>query len=120
MGGGQAGHRDARARAGHIAQANGMAETDRVGMSAVFATDTHFHVRTCLAAPVDSQLHQLAHTLDIQHFERIVLQYSEFVIHRQELVLGILAREREGRLGQVIGAEREELGFFGQAAGAHA
>jgi hypothetical protein len=66
--------------------------------------------RIGLAPIAHRELHQLADALLVQHLEGVVLEDAGLVVERQELVLGILAGEGEGRLGQVVGAEGEELG----------
>jgi len=97
-----------------------VAELDGGGVAALFAADADAQTGAGLAAPVDGQLHQGADALLVEHLEWVVLQDVVVGVERQELVLGVLAGEREGRLGQVVGAEREELGDLSQLAGAHA
>ncbi len=86
----------------------------------MLAADAHLEVGPRLAAPRHRGRDELAEALDVEHLERVVLQDAALVVERQELVLRILAGERERRLGQVVGAEREELGDLGQLPGAHA
>ena len=69
--------------------------------------------------PLHCQFHQLAHPFHVKYLKGIVLQDAAFVVHRQKLVLCIFAREREGCLGQVVGAEREEVGLFSKAFSPH-
>ena len=57
-------------------------------------------------------LHQLADAFLIQHGKRILLEDSLLQVLGQELV-DVVAREAEGRLRQVVGAEAEELGLLG-------
>ena len=89
-------------------------------MAAVLAADADLEARPARAPPFDRERHQAAHALHVEHLERVVLQDAALVVHRQELVLRILARERERRLRQVVGAEREELGDLGEVLRAHA
>ena len=91
-----------------------VAEADRSGVPALLAADADLEVRPHRAAVPDRHVDQLADALDVEHLERVVLQDARLVVHRQELVLGVLAGERERRLGEVVGAEGEELGTRGQ------
>jgi hypothetical protein len=79
-------------------------------MAAMLAADADLEVRLGLASFGNGQLHQFADALLVQHLEGVVLQDAGLDIGRQELVLGVLAAEGEGGLGQVVGAEGEELG----------
>jgi len=89
-------------------------------MTAVFTADAYLEIRLYFAPPVDSELHQLADAVGIEHLEGVVLQDADLIVHRQEFVLRILTGEGEGRLGQVVGAEAEEIHLVGERAGAHA
>jgi len=80
----------------------------------LFAADADLEIRIGGAARGDAHLHQDAHALDVQRLERVVMQDAGVRVERQELVLGILAREGIGRLRQVVGTEGEELGQIGQ------
>ncbi len=62
-------------------------------MTALLAADTDLEVLAHRPAVFYGHLDELAHALDVEHFERVVLQDAGLVVHRQELVLGILARE---------------------------
>ena len=81
-------------------------------MAAMLAADAQLQVRPGLAAVLDRHFHQLPHALDVQHLERVVLQDAGLVVGRQEFVFRVLAAERERGLGQVVGAEGEELGVL--------
>ena len=45
------------------------------------------------APPFDSQFHQSAHTLNVQHLERIVVKHVLLVIGRQKFVFSVFARK---------------------------
>ena len=100
-----------------------MAEANRVRVAALFAANTDLEVGTLRTAPGDSHLDELAKALDIEDFERIVLQNALIVVHRQELVFRIFTRKLEYRLGHIIRTEGEELRagreFRGPRARAH-
>lgn len=110
----------ARAGAGDVVEADVVAEADGAGVAAVFAADADFQFRVGRATFAYRHLHQLSHALDVEYFERVIFEDAGLGVGGQELVLGIFAAEREGGLGEVIGAEGEELGGLGHASGAHA
>src|SRR5215469_8389970 len=89
-----------------------MAELDRRRLAAMLAADADFQVWPSLAAAFGGDLHQLAHAFLIERVERILLDDPFREIRRQNLV-HVVAREAPGGLGQVVGAEGEELRFFG-------
>src|ERR1019366_339491 len=84
--------------------------------AAVFATDSDLDGRTRLAAFFDGHLEQLPNAFAIEHRERVLLQNALRKIGRQELV-NVVTRETEGGLREIVGAEAEELGFFGDLIG---
>ena len=78
----------------------------------MLAADSDFQIRTSLAAALGRHLHQLADALAIKHRKRILLEDAFRKIGRQHLV-DVVAREAEGGLREIVGAERKELRFFG-------
>ena len=73
-------------------------------------------VRVGLAAVVGSLLIQLANANLVQMLERIALVDLGVVVGSQELG-SVVTAEAEGHLGQVVGAEAEEVSFLGDLAG---
>src|ERR1039457_1744215 len=114
--GGQAGDGDAERRAGHVVHAHAVAELHRARLAAVLAADADFQVRIRLAAALDGNLHQLANTFLVEDGERIVGENLLILVLLLELRI-VVAREAHGGLGQIVGAEAEELRFLGDVAG---
>ena len=85
----------------------------------MLTADTHFQFRAGLAAIIDGHLHQLAHAFPVQGLERILRQDALADICDQEVALGIVTAVAKGHLGQVVGAEGEELGQLGNFTGGH-
>ena len=89
-----------------------MAEFHRGGVAALLAADAQLDVGTGLAAEIRSHLHQAANAHLIELGEGIGLVDLVVVVAGQELA-GVVTAEAEGHLGEVVGAEGEELGFLG-------
>ena len=66
-----------------------------------------------------ADLDQLADALVVERDEGVVLEDAALLVVLQERA-GVVAAEAEGGLGQVVGAEGEELGRLGDLAGAQA
>ena len=64
-----------------------------------------------LPAPLDADPDQLAHPLLVEHRERVGGQQLLLEVEGQELA-DVVAAVAERHLGQVVGAEREELGVL--------
>src|SRR5690606_29440373 len=103
--------RHAVRRAAHVVQASAVAELDARRLAAVLTTDTNLEVGASAAATLGTELDQLANTVLIQHLEGVVLQQLALDVARQEAP-GVVAAQAKGGLGQVVGAEREELSFL--------
>lgn len=71
-------------------------------MTVLFATDSDLQVLVRRSTTLNRHFDELADTINVEHLERIVLQDSRFVVHRQELVLRVLAREGEDRLREIV------------------
>src|SRR5207302_10314369 len=97
----------------HVVQAQLVAERDRRRLAAVLAADAELERRLRPPPSLDRQPHQVADATHVQRLERIVLQNTIFQVPRQELALRVVAGEAERRLGQVVRAEREEVGVRG-------
>ena len=93
-----------------------MAELDGRRIAAVFAADAAVQFGAGLAAELNGHLHQFAHADGVEAGERIGFVDLVLVVRRQELA-GVVTREAEGHLRQVVGAEAEELRLFGDLIG---
>src|SRR5579863_3336668 len=89
-----------------------MAEFHRGRIAAMFAADAYFQLRTRLPPAFDSDSHQFAHAVAIDRGKRILLQNPLRKIGGQNFV-HIVAGEAKRGLREIVGAEREELGLFG-------
>ena len=78
----------------------------------MLTADTKVQFRTSLAAKFSSHLHQLADTDLVDTGEGIAFIDLIVVVSTKKLG-SIVTAEAEGHLGQIVGAEGEELGFFG-------
>lgn len=85
----------------------------------MFAADTELQVVSRAPAALGGDADELAHAVEIQLHERIPLDDTLLDIGRQE-GRGVVARDTEGGLCQVVGAEGEEFGGFGDDMGAQA
>ena len=85
-----------------------MAELDRNGVAAVLTADTAVQGGTGCLTVGNSHLHQLAHAVLVQLSEGIVFEDLSFVVSIQELA-SVVTGEAVSHLGQVVGAEAEEL-----------
>ena len=82
----------------------------------MLAADADFQFAVGGPAGLDRHLHQLAHAFLIQNGKRIIVEDFELLVFRLELRI-VVAGQTHSRLSQVIGAETEELGFFGDCPG---
>ena len=116
LSGGQPGNRHPEGGAGDVGEANVVAEVHRGGVSALLAADAQLDVRAGLAAQLAGHLHQTAHAHLVQTGEGIGLVDLPVIVAGQELAR-IVAAEAEGHLGQIVGAEGEELRLLGDVIG---
>ena len=86
----------------------------------MFATDAELEVGLLRPATLDRDPHQLADALDVERLERVLLEHAVLEVMRQELALGVVAREAERRLREVVRPEGEEVGLLGDLVGADA
>ena len=107
----QTSDRHTEGRAGHIVQTDLVAELDRRRVAAVLAADAAMQGRVDTLAQLHSHLHQSANALLIQLRERIVLVDLGVIVGIQELT-SVVTAEAKGHLGQVVGAEAEEVNLF--------
>ena len=82
-----------------------MAEAHRRGVAAVLTADPDRQPGVGSPTSLDGDPHQLADALLVEGRERIVGQNAVLEVAREELALGIVAREAEGRLREVVRAE---------------
>ena len=68
-------------------------------------------------APLGAEADQLADAVGVDHLERVALEQALLQIGRHHPALDVVAAEAERHLGQVVGAEGEELGLLGDLAG---
>src|SRR4029078_1770628 len=82
-------------------------------LAAVLAADAELEVVLRAPAALDGDPHQVADALLVENLERVALAHAVLEVARQELALGVVARKAQGSLGEVVGAEREEVGLLG-------
>ena len=108
----EAGHRHAERRAGHVVEADPLALVDRRRVAAVLAADADLEVRARRAALVHGHLHLVGDHV-VQGLERVLREDPVLDVLEEEAALGVVAAVAERHLGQVVGAEAEELGVLG-------
>src|SRR5262249_25017878 len=80
--------------------------------SAVLAADTYLQIAATRAARLHGPLDELAHTLLVQHSERIILEDLLFFVILLEVGV-VVARQAHSGLREIVGAEAEKLGLLG-------
>src|ERR1700733_4131407 len=103
-------------RTRNIVQSSAIAELHRRGLSAVFAADSHFQIRTRLAPAFGRHFHELADTILIENGKWIMLDDSIFKIRRENLV-DVVAREAPSSLREIVGTKGEEFRLVGDLTG---
>ena len=86
-----------------------MAEGDQRRVSAMLAADAQLDARTGVAAPLSGGFHQFANAFLVQCDEGVFFVDSLVLIDLEE-ASGIVARDAQRGLRQVICAEGEECG----------
>ena len=86
-----------------------MTQVDGVRVTAVLAADPDLHSLAGLAALFHRDLHQPPHAFLVDRLERVARQDLLLQVADDERALGVVAREAERGLRQVVGAEGEEL-----------
>ena len=94
-----------------------MAEPDGLRIAAVLSADADLQVGPGGAAFLDGHGHELADAGLIDAGEGVLGQDLPVLVFHQETLLGVIARDAVGRLCQIVGAEREELGILGNLTG---
>src|SRR4051812_16819697 len=115
----QPGDRHAERGARHVVEPDLGEEVDRVGVAAVLAADPEVQVGTRLAALLRRDAHHPADALLVEGLERRHTEDAQLEVAAEERRLDVVAREAPAHLGQVVGAEREELRGLGDLAGGH-
>ncbi len=111
--------RHAERRARHVVEPGDVAELHGAGLTAVLAADPDLELGLGGPAAAHAEFDQRADALGIEDRERIVGQNAAVDVRRQEAA-GVIARQAERGLREVVGAEREEVGVLGDAVGDHA
>ena len=93
-----------------------MAERDRLRLAAVLAADAELEVVADAAAALDGDPHQVADAVLVDRLERVALEDAVLEVVRQEAA-GVVAREAERGLREVVRAEGEEVGVLGDLVG---
>ncbi len=94
-----------------------MAQGDRGGFAAVFAADADLDRRVGATTVGDGEPHQAADALGVDRGERVGVEHPVGEVAEQEAGFGVVPADRHRRLGQVVGAEAEEVGVFGDLVG---
>ncbi len=95
-----------------------MAERDRARLAAVLAADTELDLGFRSPTPLDRDPHEVADTVAIQDLERVLLEDPVLQVVREELALGVVTRESERGLREIVRSEREEVRFGRDLVGA--
>src|SRR5690606_19467759 len=108
LGGGEAGDRHARGRAAHVVEADLVEELDRGGVAAVLAANAELQVLAGGAATFGGDRNQLADAFLVDAGERILGHDFQILVGLEDRPR-VVARHAQGGLGEVVGAEAEEL-----------
>ncbi len=108
--GGNPGDRHAVRRAADVVEPGELEEADRVGIAAVLAADAQLEIGAGLAPDPRRQPHEPADAGLVDRLERAAVEHLALHVAREEAALDVVAREPERGLGEVVGAEREEVG----------
>src|SRR5437588_520892 len=102
---------DAERRARHVIHPHMVAELHRRGLAAVLAADPDLQLIATASAQSHRELDQLADAVLVEHLERVVLENTVLHVERQKTT-GVVARQAERRLREIVGPEREEVGLL--------
>src|SRR5690349_22467108 len=111
LGGGQAGDRHAVGRAADVIQADALAELDRGRVAAMLAADAELDIRPLGPAALGGQPYKITNAVLVETDEGVLLEDALLDIGVEEPA-AVVAADAEGGLGQVVGAEGEELGVL--------
>src|SRR4029078_10767460 len=107
--------RYAERRTRYIVELGFVAEGNRSRVATMLTADADLELRTRLAAALDPDLHEFTDTLRVERYERIDRQNSPRGVN-SEKARRVVARNAEGRLREIVGAEQEELRGLGDFA----
>src|SRR6185437_5532476 len=102
---------------GDVIEADFVKEVDRLRVAAVFAADPEFEAGACGPPSFSTDPYQCADTITIDRLERRNAEDALLQIGREERGFHVVARETPGCLGEIVGAEGEKLGRFGNLVG---
>src|SRR5215218_1509630 len=117
LGGGEPGDWHAEGRAADVGEAVLVAPGYRGGIAAVLTADTDLEPVRAGASQGDGHVDELSDPLAVQGAERVLFEDVGLQVVDQEAGLGVVPAERVRRLGQVIRADREEVGMLGEPVG---
>src|SRR6516162_8869223 len=86
-----------------------MEERNRGRVAAVLAADADLEIAAHLAAPLGAHAHKLADARLVDGDKWVPVEHLPLQIVGEDRCC-VVARKTEARLGEVIGAERKELG----------
>ena len=117
LGDAEPGERHAERRAAHRVEPEAHQEVGRRRVTGVLAAGAELDRRLDGAGRLAGDPHELADALLVEHRERVGGQDAVGEVGGQQLRLDVVAAERVRHLGEVVGAEREEVGVLGEFAG---
>ena len=79
----------------------------------MLATDADFHAGAGLATQFYGDAHELGQAIPIDGLEGILGEDALLDVIDQETLLGVVTADAESGLGEIVGAEGEELGVLG-------
>ena len=94
-----------------------MQEADRVGISAMLPADAHLEVGPSRPAALHGDAYELPDALSVDRRERRAVDDLLLDVARDDPTLDVIAGEADSGLGEIVGAEREEVGVVGDAIG---
>ena len=104
-------HRYTERRARNVIQPDPMTEICRLGIAAVFAADAGVELgRVCGRARLRSAL-ACSHAALVEGHKRIVPQNPLLEILHEEPAFGIVPRDAEGGLGQIVGPDEKNSAY---------
>src|SRR5512134_3585619 len=111
MGCSQTGNGHSIGRATDVVQSELMTELDGAWITPMFPANAEFDAGTGLTSALDRGLHQCPHPLTIENGKGIRIHNAGRSIEIDEF-RRIIPGKSEGRLRQIVRAEREEFGLF--------
>ena len=84
----------------------------------MLAADAELELGVGLAAALGPEVHELADAALVDRLERVALEQALLEVRRHHPALDVVTAEPERHLREVVGAEREEVGLFGDLVGA--